>query len=105
MAPVAGPALLAEFLFTFALCYVVLNVATAKSTKGNSFYGWAIGFTVLTGAFAVGGISGGAFNPAVAIGLITMKIVAAGSLWIYLVANLLGGAAAATVFLFTNGKE
>ncbi len=53
-------ALLAEFLFTFALVYVVLNVATAKGTTGNSFYGLAIGFTVLTGAFAVGDISGGA---------------------------------------------
>ena len=50
---------LAEFLFTFALVYVVLNTATAKATSGNSFYGLAIGFTVLTGAFAVGGISGG----------------------------------------------
>ena len=62
------PALLAEFLFTFALVYVVLNVATAKDTAGNSFYGLAIGMTVMTGAFAVGGISGGAFNPAVAFG-------------------------------------
>ena len=72
---------MAECLFTFALCYVVFSVATAKSTSGNSFYGWAIGFTVLTGAFAVGGVSG--FNPAVAIGLCTMKIVSLGSLWIY----------------------
>jgi aquaporin Z len=107
-APLAPPvlrALVAEFLFTFALCYVVLNVATAKSTSGNSFYGWAIGFTVLTGAFAVGGVSGGAFNPAVAIGLCTMKIVSLGSLWIYLVANLVGGAVAAATFLFVNGKD
>ena len=65
-APVKGPgelnvakALLAEFLFTFALCYVVLNVATAKGTSGNSFYGLAVGLTVMTGAFTVGGISGG----------------------------------------------
>ena len=56
-------ALLVEFLFTFALCYVVLNVANAKRTSGNSFYGLAMGFTVLIGAFAVGGVSGGAFNP------------------------------------------
>ena len=70
--PIAGAAipkaLLAEFLFTFALAYVVLNVATSKANAGNSFYGLAIGFTVLTGAFAVGSISGGAFNPAVAWG-------------------------------------
>ena len=56
--------LIVEFLFTFALAYVVLNVATARGTEGNSFYGLAIGFTVVAGAFAVGGISGGAFNPA-----------------------------------------
>mgnify|MGYP003578713352 CR=1 FL=1 len=56
--------IVAEFLFTFALCYVVLNVATVRSTDGNSYYGLAIGFTVTVGAYAVGGISGGAFNPA-----------------------------------------
>ena len=51
-------ALVAEFLYTFALVYVVLNVATARATTGNSFlYGLAIGFTVLAGAFAVGSIS------------------------------------------------
>src|SRR5260370_3475454 len=61
-----GPALLAEFLFTFALVFVVLNVATAKGTSGNSFYGLAIGMTVMTGAFAVGSLSVGACNPAVA---------------------------------------
>src|ERR1700740_2925239 len=63
----AGRMLIAEFLFTFALCWVVLNVATARGTEGNSFYGLAIGFTVLAGAFAVGGISGGAFNPAISV--------------------------------------
>ena len=67
-------ALVAEFLFTFALAYVVLNTATAKGTSGNSFYGLAIGMTVMTGAFAVGGISGGAFNPAVAVGAAVMKL-------------------------------
>ena len=69
MDPDVTRALVAEFLYTFALCYVVLNVATAKGTSGNSFYGLAIGFTVLAGAYAVGGISGGAFNPAVAVGI------------------------------------
>ena len=59
----AGRMLIAEFLFTFALAWVVLNVATAKGTEGNSFYGLAIGFTVVVGAFAVGGISGGALTP------------------------------------------
>src|SRR5258708_16406516 len=61
--------MLAEVLGTFALVYTVLNVATARSTSGNSFYGLAIGFTVFAQAVAVGKISGGAFNPAVAIGV------------------------------------
>ena len=61
-----GKMLIVEFIYTFALAWVVLHVATARGTDGNSFYGLAIGFTVVTGAFAVGGISGGAFNPAIA---------------------------------------
>jgi aquaporin Z len=98
-------ALLAEFLFTFALAYVVLNVATSKDTAGNSFYGLAIGFTVMTGAFAVGGISGGAFNPAVALGAALMKLIPFAQIWIHLVAELLGGAAAAGVFLYLNPED
>lgn len=100
-----GKALLAEFLFTFALAYVVLNVATAKGTAGNSNYGLAIGFTVLVGAFAVGGISGGAFNPAVAIGAVVMGLINATNVWIHLVADLAGGAAAAMVFKFLNPDD
>lgn len=88
-------ALLAEFLFTFALCYVVLNVATVKETAGNSYFGWAIGFTVLVGAYAVGSISNGAFNPAVALGITILNLSLWSNIWIYIVANLLGGAAAA----------
>jgi aquaporin Z len=102
MKPEVGPAILAEFLFTFALVYVVLNVATAKGTSGNSFYGLAIGFTVLTGAFAVGDISGGAFNPAVAVGISAMGLSSWGNLWIFLLADLLGGAAAAVTFKMLN---
>lgn len=105
MSPEILPALLAEFLFTFALVWVILNVATAKGTTGNSFYGAAIGFTVLAGALCVGGISGGVFNPAVAIGVCTMGIIAWGSIWIYLLANFAGGWAAAGVFKLVNGKD
>lgn len=90
-------ALLAEFLFTFALCFVVLNVATTRATSGNSYFGWAIGFTVLVGAYAVGAISNGAFNPAVALGITILNLSHWSNLWIYVVANLLGGAAAALV--------
>jgi aquaporin Z len=97
-APNVPAALLAEFLFTFALCYVVLNVATAKGTAGNSNYGLAIGFTVLTGAYAVGSISGGAFNPAVAVGVTVMGLSAPANIWIFLVADFLGGAVAGLLF-------
>jgi aquaporin Z len=102
MTPDIPKALLAEFLFTFALCYVVLNVATAKATSGNSFYGLAIGFTVLVGAYSVGPVSGGAFNPAVALGITMMGLSAIANIWIYLLANLAGGAAAAYTFRALN---
>lgn len=97
--------LLVEFLFTFALCYVVLNVATSKDHPNNSFYGLAIGFTVMAGAFAVGGISGGAFNPAVALGAAIIGLTAWGNLWIFVVANLAGGAVAAFAFRFLNPAD
>jgi aquaporin Z len=98
MSPETVPALLAEFLFTFALVFVVLNVATAKNTSGNSFYGLAIGFTVMTGAFAVGDISGGVFNPAVAIGISMMGLASWANIWIYFVAQFAAGVAAALCF-------
>ncbi len=96
------PALVAEFLFTFALVLVILNTATADETSGNSYFGLAIGFTVMAGAFAVGDISGAAFNPAVGMGAIIVDIVfgdgSFGDGWIYLVGPFGGGAAAAVVF-------
>lgn len=98
-------ALLAEALFTFALCYVVLNVATAKANANNSFYGLAIGFTVLAGAFSVGGISGGAFNPAVAVGITLLGLTSMSNIWIYLLADLAGGALAAIVFQIINPED
>lgn len=101
----ATKALIAEFLFTFALCYVVLNVATAKENKGNSYFGWAIGFTVLVGAYAVGAISGGAFNPAVALGITLMKLSTWQNLWIFIVGNLVGAVVAAFVFKAAHQHE
>jgi aquaporin Z len=103
--PATVPALLAEFLFTFALVYVVLNVATAKGTSGNSFYGLAIGFTVLAGAFSVGNISGGAFNPAVAVGISVLGLSSWPNIWIYLVADFAGAAVAAGAFMAVNGAD
>jgi aquaporin Z len=96
---------LAELLFTFALVYVVLNVATSKATAGNSYFGLAIGFTVLVGAFAVGGISGGAFNPAVAIGATVMGLIKPVAVLIHLVADFAGGAAAAFAFKALNPDD
>jgi aquaporin Z len=98
-------AVLAELLFTFALCYVVLNVATAKATEGNSYFGLAIGFTVVVGACAVGGISGGAFNPAVAVGITAMGLSKLANIWIFLVGNFVGGALAALVFKFVHPDD
>jgi aquaporin Z len=103
--PATIPALVAEFLFTFALVYVVLNVATAKGTSGNSFYGLAIGFTVLVGAFSVGNISGGAFNPAVAAGISVMGLSSWSNIWIYLVADFAGAVVAAGAFKALNPAE
>src|ERR1700722_5065487 len=99
------PALVAEFIGTFALVYVVLNVATAKGTAGNLFYGLAIGFTVTAMAFAFGGVSFGAFNPAVATGITLMHLADAANFWIYLVANFAAGAFAAAVFKFINPDD
>jgi aquaporin Z len=99
------PSLLAEFLFTFALVYVVLNVATAKGTSGNSFYGLAIGFTVLAGAFSVGNISGGAFNPAVATAITVLGLSSWSKIWIYLIADFGGAVVAAGAFKVLSSVE
>ncbi len=105
----AVEALLAEILFTFALVLVILNVATAKATEGNSYYGLAIGFTVMAGAFAVGGVSGGAFNPAVGTGPIVVDAIAGdgsfGNLWLYWVGPLLGSLGAVAVFRMQNPED
>ena len=98
-------AIVAELLGTFALAYVVLNVATAKGTSGNSFYGLAIGGTVLAMATALGQFSGGAFNPAVAIGLCVTKAICWQNIWIYLVGCLGGGALAAIIFSLNNPDD
>jgi aquaporin Z len=98
-------AFVAEFLFTFALAYVVLNCATAKGTLDNSFYGLAIGMIVMVGAFSVGSISGGAFNPAVALGIVIMHLVKTSDVWIHVAADLVGGLIAALTFKFLNPTD
>jgi aquaporin Z len=94
-----------ELLITFALCYVVLNVATSKDQTGNSFFGLAIGFTVAAGAFAVGGISGGLFNPAVSLGAATGGLVAWSTIWVYLVVQLFAGVVAGLAFRALNPTD
>ncbi len=102
-------ALVVELLFTFALALVVLNSAASAKTQGNSFYGLAIGFTIVVAAFAGGPLSGGAFNPALAIGMILVDASTSGgsaaALWIYLVGPLAGGALAAFVFGLQEREE
>lgn len=100
----SAQALVNEVLFTFALVWVVLNAATAKGTEGNSFYGLAIGFTVVVGAFAGGGISGGAYNPAVGLGPNLVKGNLA-PIWLYLVGPWLGGALAAAAFRVVSPSD
>ena len=94
-------ALAAEVVFTTALVLVVLNVAATPATRGNSYYGLAIGFTVAAGAFAVGPISGGAFNPAVGFGATAVAVITGhggwGDLWIYFAGPLAGSAIAAGI--------
>jgi len=90
--------IIAEWFGTFALVWVVLNVATAKGTSGNSFYGAAIGMTVTAGAFAVGDISGAVFNPAVAVGAVAMKLIQVKFLWVYLVVGPVAAFIAAKLF-------
>lgn len=101
--------LLIEVLFTFALTTVVLNVATSKKSAGNSYFGLAIGFTILAAAFAGGPVSGGAFNPAVGIGPILMDTLQGGSsmsnLWLYIVGPVIGGVLGAIVYKITNPDE
>jgi aquaporin Z len=98
-------AVAAEFLLTFALAYVVLNVATSRHTAGNSFYGLAIGGTVLVGALTVGAVSGGVFNPAVSVGVSAAGLISWSLLPVYLVAQVGAGALAGAVFRALNTDD
>jgi len=102
-----------ECLWTFLLVSVVLNTAGTSSVgyQNNSFFGLAIGFTVVAGAVSVGQFSGGAFNPAVASGL-NIGLLELGdykfntSAWILAIMfEFLGGFLAGVVFLITEWGE
>ena len=95
----------AEFLYTFALVFVILNVATSEATEGNGYYGAAIAFVVLAGALTVGGIrggSGGSFNPAVTGALFVSGVVDVADLWIHLVPQFIAGILAVQAFKATQ---
>ena len=94
----ATNALAAEFLYTFALVYVILNVATSDATQGNGYYGAAISFVVLAGALTVVEISGGSFNPAVSGALLVSGAIELSDLWIHLVPQFLAGVLAVQAF-------
>ncbi len=99
--------ILCELIFTFLLVLVILNVATNKKTEGNSYYGFAIGFTVMASAYCVGGVSGGAFNPAVGSGPALLDLFSGNgndilNLWIYIVGPILGGYLAYLVDKYVN---
>ncbi|KHK99877.1 porin [Microbacterium mangrovi] len=99
------PAFLVEAIWTLVLVYVVLNVATSKDHPNNHFYGLAIGSTVLVGAVAVGSISGGGFNPAVALGLSITGHFAWPAIWLYVLAPAVGAAIAAILFRVLNPDD
>jgi aquaporin Z len=99
------PAILSEILGTFALVWVILNVATAKALDGNSFYGIAIGMTVTALVYTLGSVSGSIFNPAVAMATCIVQFSSWNTLWIYVVGNLVGAALAALVFKYINAEE
>ncbi|BCU79287.1 aquaporin [Luteolibacter sp. LG18] len=103
--PHVAPVLIAELLFTFALAWVVLNTATAKATSGNSNYGLAIGFTVLAGAITVGGISLGAFNPAVSTLLLVIGKLKVADCWLHFLPQVLGAVGAAYAFKTTHPED
>ncbi len=104
-----GQALVVEILFTFALVTVVLNTAATKATSGNSYFGLAIGFTVLAAAFAGGSISGGAFNPAVGVSPLLFDMMANGvthsHIWLYIVGPVVGWVIASLFHSYTNGLK
>jgi aquaporin Z len=95
-------ALVAELLFTFALAYVILNVATTESTSGNGYYGAAIALVVLAGAITVGSISLASFNPAVTSALIVSGKLTIADSWMHFVPQFVGAVLATYVYKSTQ---
>merc|ERR1719191_145039 len=97
----------AETIFTFILCYVVLCTAVINKTKSDNLFGLAIGSCVTVGGFAIGSISGGSLNPAVSIGIAASQIMNGGMFYkalIYSAFEFIGGGVAAAIASVTHGK-
>ena len=101
-AELGNEAVVAELLFTFALAYVILNVATTESTSGNGYYGAAIALVVLAGAITVGSISEASFNPAVTSALIVSGKLTLADSWMHFVPQFVGAVLATYVFKSTQ---
>lgn len=99
-------AMLVEVLYTFMLCFVVLNVATAEKNKANQYFGLAIGFVIVAGGYAGGNVSGGCFNPAVAFGIdVPSAGVGFGWSFAYLGFEMIGAGLASIVFRLCRPEE
>merc|ERR1719183_1524388 len=98
---------LAETLYTFMLCFVVLNVAASNVHGGkNQFYGLAIGFVIVAGAYSGGSVSMGCFNPAVAFGIdVSSAAHGVKHCFIYTLWELVGAAMAAGAFKVCRGEQ
>merc|ERR1719472_214613 len=104
----------AEILYTFVLCFVVLNVATLSGQhltnggKAKQIYGLAIGFCIVVGGYAIGSVSGGSLNPAVSFALDTSNAMKGGT-WMncvpYSCFEVIGAAAAAGAFFVCRDEE
>lgn len=95
-----------ETLYTFMLCFVVLNVAAAKGNTPNSFYGLAIGNVIVAGAYGAGVVSGGCFNPAVAFGIDSASILLGfGWCLVYAAFEFLGAVLAVAAFRMVRPTE
>lgn len=98
----------AEFVFTFLLCFVVLSVATCEKAHLSQYFGFAIGMCVTAGGFAIGKISGGSLNPAVSIGISSSHLIGGGGGWpciVYTIVEIVAGVFAAVVFQQTQPSE
>jgi len=90
-----------ELVYTFMLCFAVLNTACSAANANGQFYGLSIGLVIIAGAFGAGAVSGGCFNPAVAFGVYTGGNHSPGSLSyfpVYATFEFVGGALAAFLF-------